>query len=138
MPIRRTAFLLLVLLSSIVNSCDNKSTGPTDTTRPSAITNLAIDGISGGKILFSWTASGDDGKSGTASYYDLRSASDSNTLMNWGGAQQVQGEPVPAVYSTPESVLVSDTYARPRFFALKVSDESANTSPLSNIVCLCQ
>ncbi|MGB5105751.1 MAG: hypothetical protein WBP29_09020 [Candidatus Zixiibacteriota bacterium] len=134
MPIRRATVFLLVLFSTVSNSCNDKSTGPTDTTRPSAITNLAIDVIAGGKILYSWTATGDDSKKGTATYYDLRSAADTATLKNWGGARQQQGEPAPAAFGTQESMNLPDTFSVSTYFAIKVSDEAENTSSMSNIV----
>jgi hypothetical protein len=129
--------LPILLAAALTLSCNNKSTGPTDTSRPAAVTDLAINSASGGVVQFSWTAPGDDGHNGTATYYDLRSAADSSTIRNWGGALQLQGEPTPSVNGTRETATIPNTFVRPRFFAIKVSDEAANTSAISNIVCLC-
>lgn len=130
--------LFLLMISVVSLSCNNHTSGPVDTTRPAPVTDLEIEGIVGGSVHFIWTATGDDRDEGTASFYDLRSAADSSTLINWGGAQQELGEPVPSVKGTLESALITDNFTRPRYFALKVSDESENTSRISNIVCLCQ
>lgn len=134
MFIRFRTFSLLVFLTLLSLGCDDDTTGPTDTTRPVAVSDLEIASTTGGVIRFEWTASGDDGKNGTASYYDLRSAADSSTLRNWGGARQQQGEPVPSIQGTNESMNLPDTFSVTTFFAIKVSDEAANTSAISNIV----
>lgn len=134
MFVRFRTFSLLVLLTFLSTSCHDDTTGPTDTTRPAAVSDLEIVSTTGGVIRFEWTASGDDGKNGTASFYDLRSAADSSTLRNWGGARQQQGEPVPSIYGTHESMNLPDTFSVTTFFAVKVSDEAANTSAISNIV----
>lgn len=125
-------------IAAFVLSCNTGSVQPIDTTRPAKVSDLNLDGIQAGELVFSWTASGDDGQEGIASYYDLRSAADSNTLVGWGGATQIQGEPAPSVSGTRETATIPNTFAMPRYFALKVSDESTNTSPISNIVCLCR
>ena len=134
MLIRFCSFSLIIFLIILSLSCDDDTTGPTDTTRLAAVSDLQIASTTGGVIRFEWTASGDDGKNGTASYYDLRSAADSSTLRNWGGARQQQGEPVPSIYGTDESMNLPDTFSVTTFFAIKVSDEAANTSSISNIV----
>lgn len=134
MPIRQEIILVLLFLAFTAIGCDSESTRPSDTTRPAAVTNLAIEGVSGGVIAFSWIATGDDGKSGTASFYDLRSAADSSTLKNWGGALQQLGEPVPSSVGARETMELPDTFSVTTYFAVKVSDEAENTSPLSNIV----
>ena len=134
MLIRFCSFSLIIFLIILSLSCDDDTTGPTDTTRPVAVSDLEIASTTGGVIRFEWTASGDDGKNGTASYYDLRSAADSSTLRNWGGARQQQGEPVPSIYGTHESMNLPDTFSVTTFFAIKASDEAANTSAISNIV----
>lgn len=122
------------MLALHLAACEDEPTVPTDTTRPAAINDLNIDEATGGAIRFSWTATGDDGKAGTATYYDLRSAPDSSTLMNWGGARQQQGEPTPKLVGTHEMMNLPDTFSVTTYFAVKVSDEATNTSAISNIV----
>ncbi len=129
---------VIMLSATLLLSCNGGTLETTDTTRPAKVTDLAIDGVVAGMIHFSWTATGDDGVYGKATYYDLRSAPDSSTLQNWGGAIQIQGEPVPSIHGTHETAVIPNTFTLPRYFAIKVSDESANTSSISNIVSLAQ
>ncbi|MBK7091444.1 MAG: hypothetical protein IPH59_06955 [bacterium] len=129
-------FAAIVAIMTI--SCHNDPLRPTDTTRPARVSDLSLDSVLSGMVYFSWTASGDDGVDGKARYYDLRSAGDSSTILNWGGAIQVQGEPLPSVNGTHEQAAIVHTFTLPRYFALKVSDEATNTSPISNIVQLTQ
>lgn len=117
-----------------IAACNNHTNGPTDTTRPAPVSDLRITNVTDGKITLAWTATGDDHDEGKASYYDLRSAPDSSTLRNWGGARQQQGEPVPSVYGEEEQMMLPDTFSVTTYFALKVSDEATNTSSISNIV----
>ena len=124
----------IISLTIAVTSCSSERV-ISDTTRPAAVTDLSIDSVQGSAIYFSWTATGDDGDQGQASFYDLRFAFDPATLQSWGGARQVQGEPVPGPKGTHEQMLltISDSDST-YYFGVKVSDESRNTSPLSNIV----
>lgn len=137
---RKTMKLLILVASFAVVfiSCHNDPLRPTDTTRPARVTDLSLDSVLAGKVYFSWTATGDDGSFGKALYYDMRSAADSSTVLNWGEAIQVQGEPTPSVSGMIDHAAIVHNFTVPRFFALKVSDEATNTSPISNIVSLSQ
>lgn len=126
------ACFILPLLFCL-NSCESDPVQG-DTTGPDPVTDLSLDSTKSNTLFFSWTATGDDRKSGTASFYDLRYAFDSATVATWGGATVVQGEPIPSGPGTHEGMtlnleLLDSTY----YFGLKVSDESRNTSPLSNL-----
>jgi len=110
------------------------ATTTTDSTAPSAVSDLSIGTISSTSIGLTWTAPGDDGSSGTATTYDVRYSTSTITEGNWGSATQATGEPSPSVAGTLESFIVtglstSTTY----YFAIKTSDEVPNTSALSNI-----
>ncbi len=111
-----------------------QSSGGSDTTPPSAITNLATGSPTSNSINLTWTAPGDDGNTGTASQYDIRySTSTINNDATWNSATQVTGEPTPQVAGTNQSFTVtglspSTTY----YFALKTADEVPNWSGLSN------
>ena len=106
----------------------------TDNTAPSAIGDLAAAAMSSSSIQLSWTASGDDGNSGTASLYDIRYSTQSIlTDTDFNNANQVTGVSAPKQTGQSESKLVdglnpSTTY----FFAIKVRDEEDNWSALSN------
>ncbi len=133
---RLLTILTLVLLPLLVslNSCESEPE-VIDTTRPTAVTDFSLDSTRGNALFFSWTATGDDGNLGRASYYDVRYAYDSTTLQLWGDATDIQGEPHPSDPGTHEQVMLNlmpddSTY----YFGIKVSDDSRNTSRLSNIV----
>jgi hypothetical protein len=109
--------------------------GVADTTPPAAVANLAATPVTSGSIALTWTASGDDGTSGTATLYDVRYGAAAVTEATWASATQVAGEPSPTAAGTAQSMTVSGlspdtTY----YFALEVLDDAANRSPLSNVV----
>jgi hypothetical protein len=107
-----------------------------------------VDAIAPGKIAdlkavsstltsvdLSWTASGDNGYAGTASAYDIRMSSTPIRDSNWALATQLNGEPVPAIAGTFESLSVPGLLCgRFYYFAIKMTDDFGNVSPLSNVV----
>ncbi|MBI4846009.1 MAG: fibronectin type III domain-containing protein [Candidatus Omnitrophica bacterium] len=106
-----------------------------DTTAPSAVTNLSITQALQNSITVAWTATGDDGSTGTASSYDIRYSTASINASNWASAAQVSGEPTPQLAGTTQSMTVSSLSAElAYYFAIKASDEAANISSLSNVV----
>jgi hypothetical protein len=106
---------------------------PADTVPPAAITDLAVVPLSDTSVQLTWTASGDDGTTGTAAKYAIKRSSnrilteadfenailvtDSKSALPPGSAEQ-----------QPVTGLSADTSY---YFALKVSDEVPNTSGLS-------
>lgn len=91
--------------------------------------------VFGACLVLSWTASGDDHRSGRASHYDLRYSRSYITDANWDTATPVSDMPYPHPAGSLEFVRVSNldpgvTY----YFALKVGDEVPNWSPMSNVV----
>ena len=111
------------------------TTGMLDTTPPSAIIDMiGMSGTYNGEIDLIWTATGDDGNSGTAASYDIRYSLAMITEANWQNATQVTGEPTPGAPGTAEQMTMSglqpgETY----YFAVKVLDEVPNHSILSNV-----
>lgn len=109
----------------------------TDTIAPSTITNLAASNATQSSALLSWTSSGDDGASGTATSYDIRYSTSNITSDNWASATQVSGEPTPLVAGTSQSMTIgslspSTTY----YFAIEATDNAGNVSALSNIASI--
>jgi hypothetical protein len=105
-----------------------------DTTPPAAVTTLAVTSTAQTSAALSWTAVGDDGAVGTASYYDLRYSTAVITAGNWASASRASGEPVPHVAGTSETFTVTGlTAGTTYYFALKVGDEVPNWSTLSNV-----
>lgn len=107
---------------------------PSDTTAPSAISDLALSNITSGSMDLTWTAPGDDGAVGTATNYDIRYSTTNITSGNWSSAVQVTGEPVPSVAETSQSMTVFGLSEGTKYyFAIKTSDEVPNTSDISNV-----
>jgi fibronectin type 3 domain-containing protein len=106
-----------------------------DTTPPSAITDLQATSPTSSSITLTWTAVGDDGNTGTATTYDIRYSTATITETNWSSAIQVKDVPAPKIAGEREKFVVTGlspgtTY----YFAIKVKDEAGNTSGLSNVV----
>jgi Putative Ig domain len=106
-----------------------------DTIAPGKIADL--NGVSSTltSVNLSWTAPGDNGYAGTASAYDIRMSSAPIKESNWVAAAQLNGEPAPGAAGTLESLSVTGLLCgRSYYFALKATDDAANTSSLSNVV----
>lgn len=104
-----------------------------DTTAPSAISNLATSNLTGSSVDLTWSATGDDGSSGTATSYDARYSTSEITSANWSSATQVSGEPTPKVSGLTEVFSVSGlSSSTTYYFAVKTSDEAGNESGISN------
>jgi hypothetical protein len=86
-----------------------------------------------GPVTLTWTATGDDGKIGTATRYDLRySTAPIINLSTFIAATQVSGEPTPGPAGTLQSMDVN----LPRgtfYFAIRATDEAGNDSGVSNV-----
>jgi subtilisin family serine protease len=106
----------------------------TDTTAPVQVTDLSVPSTTQETVTLAWTATGDDGASGTAYAYELRRSASPITEANWAAAIPVTGEPAPGDAGAAQTVVLkfllpSTTY----YFALRVFDEAGNASPLSNV-----
>ena len=108
---------------------------PAQSISPATITTLsALPGTTGGTILLTWIAPGDDGIVGVASQYDIRySTSPIDTESDFDNATQVTGVPPPAEPGTLQSMTVANlTPGTTYFFRMKTADERPNWSGLSN------
>jgi hypothetical protein len=106
-----------------------------DNTRPARITDLTRDMVTNNAISLYWTAVGDDGASGTASYADLRRSTSPIDSLNFGSATAVNPQPVPVCSGTTQIQVVTGLSPHTTYyFAVKFSDESANVSLISNVV----
>ena len=106
---------------------------PLDITEPDAIVDLNVIIESDKTVTISFTASGDDGNTGNASYYDIRYNTVEITNANWNNSIAVTGEPTPQSPGTLQSFSFSGlTPGRVYYFAMKVMDEVSNQSNLSN------
>jgi hypothetical protein len=105
-----------------------------DVTAPAAITTLAVTGTTGTTMALRWTATGDDGTTGTASSYDIRYSTSAITSTNWSTATPVTGEPAPAIAGTQQTFGVTGlSPSRTYYVAIRATDDRGNASPLSNV-----
>lgn len=105
-----------------------------DNTPPAAITDLTILYPSAATVFLTWTATGDDGTSGTTTSFDIRYSTTAITESNWSSATQATDEPTPGESGSAHSMgiggLTNDTTY---YFAIKAIDENNNESALSNV-----
>lgn len=109
-----------------------------DLVAPARIADLAATATSSSTVRLTWTASGDDGASGTANSEDLRFASGADcplTPANFALASQASGLPTPPhPAGTAESAVVAGLSANTTYcFAIRVLDDASNSSELSNV-----
>jgi DNA/RNA endonuclease YhcR with UshA esterase domain len=105
-----------------------------DTTPPGVVNDLQCSDIGSTDVTLQWTAPGDDGYTGQASYYDLRYATFMITEGNFATASEAANEPPPSYAGQIDSCtilgLASGTLY---YFALKTADEDSNWSLISNV-----
>ncbi len=105
-----------------------------DTTPPSPVNNLTITQIGSNLVKLQWTATGDDGNTGRASYYDIRYANFPINESNFYSAIECYGEPMPSNPGQTDSFTVINLFPNTHYyFALKTADEDSNWSGISNV-----
>ncbi len=109
---------------------------PFDPQAPDPVTDLAAGTTTSATVALTWTATGDDGSTGTAMAYDLRySTSPITDDASFDAATPVIGVPSPKIAGTPESFTATYLPANSTlYFAMKVMDKGGNRSELSNSV----
>lgn len=106
-----------------------------DGVAPARVADLAVSAATAHSVTLTWTAPGNDGAEGKAQEYDLRYSFDAIYEGNWDAAQRAPAVPAPDSAGTAESFTVLALEpAFPYYFALRTADQSANWSPLSNVV----
>jgi len=86
-------------------------------------------------VQLTWTATGDDSLTGTASQYDLRYSTSLITAANFASATSAIGEPAPGASGTSQSHTVAGLQAATTYwFAIKTADDAGNWSLISNVV----
>ena len=115
---------------SVFNSMED------DISPPASVSTLAVSGATYNSVSLSWTATGDDGYTGTAYSYDVRYATfHIVSEEDWNNATQAQGEPSPQPYNSTENFTIENLeFDTTYHFALKVIDNAGNRSGLSNPV----
>lgn len=106
---------------------------PVDATPPSPIADLRVVAAGARYVTLGWTAPGDDGALGRATWYDVRySASGPITEANFYDAVHYEMA-FPKASESPEQVTISGLTRGTRYwFAVKASDEVPNWSGISN------
>ena len=124
--------------SIISNIISEKTLGiSNDTTPPNAIMNFTATVISTQTITVTWTATGDDGETGTSSEYDIRYRTDSIDINNWSTSTQCSGEPVPGISGTNVSYTINGlTKDTTYYIAIKAKDAALNWSDISNVIVI--
>ncbi len=126
----------LVLNAIMAASCskEDRPPIPKDTTPPARITDLsAQSGGAVGSIRLEWTATGDDGTSGSADHYEVRYSTSAITQADFQSATllpQSWGPLPPGILEV--RLAVNLTYGQTFFFALVAFDEAGNASEVSN------
>ena len=106
-----------------------------DSVPPAAIGDLAVVTETDISIGLSWTATGDDGTTGTAAVYDMRYAtSPINDDIAFSNATQVADELFPQVSGSPESHTLGGLDPETTYYVtIKAIDNMGNASELSNL-----
>lgn len=111
------------------------SGGGADLIPPGTITDLNSTVQDHESVTLSWTAPGDDGAVGLASYYEIRYSQNIIDDGNWDLATIFSTPPSPEVAGTIQTAKVSGLNLNTNYyFAIKTYDESGNVSSLSNIL----
>ena len=106
-----------------------------DSIPPDPILDLAALGTGSNTITVEWTATGDDGRNGTASEYDIRYAAFAIHEDNFNAAPRFQGAPRPAAAGSHERIVIQGLSSATTYYvAMKARDEFGNASPISNVV----
>lgn len=113
--------------------------GGGDTTAPGQVTDLGTGGVGFGDALLTWTATGDDGSTGTAAQYDVRaSALPINSESRWTSATSEFGGWTPnsvAGGGYAEQYVLDPglvAYGEITYWAVRYRDEAGNVGPISN------
>jgi ferredoxin len=109
-----------------------------DTTAPASISDLEVhtgNAYSPSTIRIEWTASGDDGMNGTASYCEVRISNTHINDSNWDSSELAVIVTDPGSAGSSETLDVTGLeQGEVVYFALKVFDDSGNSSAVSNSV----
>jgi len=106
-----------------------------DTAKPSAINSLSCQtGTKEGKIDITWTATGDDGNTGTASSYVLKYSTTLITEGNFNSATTYSQSWMPKPSGQTEAyTLTGFTGGTTYYIAIKAKDDGNNLSDISNV-----
>ncbi len=112
-----------------------RSIAEPDTTPPGAILDLAVVDPGSNTMGLSWTATGDDGSIGTATFYEARySTSPITDEASWASATRAGNEPAPLPSGAAQGMEVRNLASSTLYyFAVRAFDEWGNAGPVSNL-----
>ncbi len=106
-----------------------------DLTPPAAVVDLTAVAADDSTVTLVFTAPGDDGATGRAAEYELRSAVFPANPDDWAGWSRIGREPAPRPGGAPDTIRAAGLSAGLVYvFRLRAADEAANWSPPSNAV----
>jgi hypothetical protein len=115
-------------------ACSDDTGTPADTVPPATVNDLVAINPTWNSVMLTWTAPGDDGRTGTAAKYDVRYSLAPLTNAIWPSATQAAGEPSPEPAGSADTFVVTGLDpATPYYFALKTADAAGNWSEKSII-----
>ncbi len=130
----RASVWIIPAIFLIFCGCSKDATAPVDTTPPTAVNDLVAIDPSWNSVTLTWTAPGDDGRTGTAAHYDVRYSLSPLTDAVWPSAGQAEGEPSPRPAGSRDTFVVTGLApTTPYYFALKTADAEGNWSAKSII-----
>lgn len=126
---RRPAFVDKTLTGGRLNAFIPIATP--DGTPPGSIDDLVVEQANSNSVILRWTATGDDGTTGTATSYDLRYSTAPIDAANFAQATPVPDPPSPAPAGSIErheitGLAIETTY----YFAIRARDEWTNAGPI--------
>lgn len=130
----RAGVASMVAILLLLSACSKDPAAPGDTIPPSLVNDLVAINPSSNSIMLTWTAPGDDGRTGTAAHYDIRYSISPLTNAVWPTAAQATGEPSPRPAGSADTFVVTGLApTTPYYFSLKTADEAGNWSEKSII-----
>jgi subtilisin family serine protease len=105
-----------------------------DSIPPAAITDLTVTRPGSNSVDLVWTATGDDGSSGTATFYDLRVSARAFGATDFETGTRVPA-PRPTLAGTRQSWHLTGLATNSHYWlAMRARDEFGNLGPVSNVV----
>lgn len=106
-----------------------------ETTGPAPVADFGLRSVTRSTIVVHWTSVGDDGTSGTATYYDIRYSSSPITEANFTAARQINDTRVPLRAGSPESAVVRSCFGDGEtiYIAMRVFDKAGNYTQTSTL-----
>jgi chitodextrinase len=130
----RAGVSIIPALFLLLYACSKDPATPSDTTPPAAVNDLVAIDPSWNSMMLTWTAPGDDGRTGTAARYDIRYSLLPLTNAEWPSAAQAAGEPSPRPAGSADTFVVTGLAPTTAYyFSLKTADEAGNWSAKSII-----